>query len=128
MIKYSFPGNYSELVVKWEKRPLALKYWFEKDSFHESREVNGTVFNKDQKVIKQGYSDWGLPTAVQVSMYQANIANLCPHCLITCFIIISCLFKFYIACSSKAEILWSPTFPPTPWKKIMGNLRWWLSW
>lgn len=31
------------------KRPVALKYWFEKDAFYESEGVNGTVCNKDQK-------------------------------------------------------------------------------
>lgn len=37
------------------KRPVALKYWFEKDAFYKSGRVNDTVFNKDQKVINHGY-------------------------------------------------------------------------
>lgn len=56
------------------KRPVALKYWIEKDAFHESRGVNGTVFNKDQKVIKHGYF------ANLLSKFQFICKQISPVC------------------------------------------------
>lgn len=58
------------------KRPLALKYWFEKDAFLQ-KGVNGTVLNEDWKIINHG----GLASVASVlSKLQFVCKQMSPSC------------------------------------------------